>query len=66
MLQEHTQMIPGGNVEVVATHPILSARSIDLEDVNIGDKIAVDSQTYEVAIIRPDNEGIIELVLEKL
>ncbi len=66
MLQEHTQMIPGGNVEVVATYPVLSARTIDLDDVNIGDKIAIDSQTYEVAVIRPDNEGIAELVLEKL
>jgi hypothetical protein len=66
MLQEHTQMIPGGNVEVVATHPILSARSVDLEDVKIGDKITVDSQDYQISTIHPDNEGIIELVLEKL
>lgn len=66
MLQEHTQMIPGGNVEVVATHPILSARSVDLEGVKIGDKITVDSQDYQISIIHPDNEGIIELVLEKL
>jgi len=66
MLQEHTQMIPGGNVEIVATHPVLSVRNVDLPDVQIGDLIAVDSQSYEVAVIRPDNEGIVELVLERL
>ncbi len=66
MLQEHTQMVYGQSVDVVATQSVLSVRSIDLPDIQTGDKIAVDSQTYEIAIIRPDNEGIIELVLEKL
>ena len=66
MLQEHTQMVPGGNVEIVATHPVLSVRNVDLPDVQIGDLIAVDSKSYEVAVIRPDNEGIVELVLERL
>ncbi len=66
MLQEHTQMIPGGNVEIVTTHPVLSVRSIDLPEVQTGDKIAVDNKTYEIAVIHPSNEGIIELVLEKL
>lgn len=66
MLQEHTQMIPGGNVEVVSTHPVLLVRSIDLADIQVGDKITVDNKTYEIAVIRPDNEGITEITLEKL
>ncbi len=66
MLQEHTQMIPGGNVEIVSTHPVLSVRSVDLPEVQTGDLIAVDSHSYEVAVIRPSNEGIVEIVLEKL
>ena len=66
MLQEHTQIIPGGHIEVIATHPVLSVRSIDLPEVQTGDKIAVDNNNYRVAVIRPSNEGIIELILERL
>ena len=66
MLQEHTQMIPGGHIEVVATHPVLSVRSIDLPEVQTDDQISVDNDNYRVAVIRPSNESIIELILERL
>ena len=66
MLQERTAFIPGGHVEMISTEITLSVRSIDSVDMQTGDKIAVDSQTYEIAVIRADNEGITELLLEKL
>ena len=66
MLQTRTAFIPGGHVEMVSTESILSVRSVDSIDMQVGDKIAVDSNTYEIAVIRADNESITELVLEKL
>ena len=66
MLQEHTQIIPGGHVEMVATETILHVRAINAYDMEIGEKIAVDSQAYGIVSIRFNNEGITELLLEKL
>ena len=66
MLQMRTAFIPGGHVEMVSTEAILSVRSVDSVDMQAGDEIAVDAQTYEIAVIRTDNEGITELVLERL
>ena len=66
MLQERASFIPGGSVEMVSTEAILSVRSVDSIDMQAGEKIAVDSQTYEIAVVRADNENITELVLEKL
>ena len=66
MLQERASFIPGGSVEMVSTEAILSVRSIDSIDMQAGEKIAVDSQTYEIAVVRADNEGVVELVLERL
>lgn len=66
MLQERSSFIPGGHVEMVSTESILSVRSIDSIDMQAGDKIAVDTQTYEIVVIRADNENITELLLEKL
>jgi hypothetical protein len=66
MLEEKAIFIPGGHVEIVTNQTILSVRTIDSVDMQVGEKISVDSQAYEIAIIRVNNEGITELVLEKL
>ena len=66
MLQERTAFAPGGYVEVVSTEVTLSMRSVDSTDMQTGDKIAVDDKTYEIAVIRPETEGITEFVLERL
>lgn len=66
MLQEFTEIVNQGSVDVMATHPVLSARSIDIPEIATDDGIAVDGVNYKVSSIRPDNEGIIELILEKL
>ena len=66
MLQEFTQLVDGGSVEVVATHPVLSVRSVDIPEIATDDAITVAGVNYKVVTIRPDNEGIIELILEKL
>ncbi len=66
MLQRRASLIPGGYGEMVSTETILHVRAIDSYDMQVGEKIAVDSNTYEIASIRPDNEGISEIVLEML
>jgi len=66
MLQERTSFVAGGHVEMVTTEAILSVRSIDSVAMQVGDKVTVDSNSYEIAVIRGNNEGITELVLERL
>lgn len=66
MLQEFTEMIGGEGVDVVASHPVLSVRTADVPDIATGDQFAIDGQDYEVEVIRPDSEGITEIILEKL
>ena len=66
MLQKRASLIPGSYGEMVSTETILHVRAIDSYEMQVGEKIAVDSQTYEIVCIRPDNEGISEIVLEKL
>ncbi len=65
MLQTRTAFVPGGHIEMVTNEAVLQVRSIDSHDMQIGEKIAVDSKLYEIAVIRPDNEGISEVVLER-
>jgi hypothetical protein len=66
MLQEFTEIVNNGSVDVMATHPVLSVRSVDAPEIATGDRIEVTGVNYKVTSIRPDNEGIIELILEKL
>ena len=66
MLQEFTEIVNNGSVDVMATHPVLSVRSVDAPEIATDDAITVDAVNYKVTSIRPDNEGIIELILEKL
>jgi len=66
MLQEFTEIVNQGSVDVMATYPVLSVRSVDIPEIATGDAITVAAVNYKVVNIRPDNEGIIELILEKL
>lgn len=66
MLQEYSELTGGETIDVVVTSPVLSVRSIDIPEIQVGDQFSVAGLDYEVAVIRPDNEGIIELMLEEL
>jgi hypothetical protein len=66
MLQTRTAFVNAGYGEMVTTEIILHIRALDSNDMQVGEKIAVDNNTYEIASIRAENEGITELVLEKL
>ena len=66
MLQTRSAFIPGGSVDMISTETVLHIRAVDAHDMQIADKIAVEDQTYEIAVIRPDNESICEIILEKL
>lgn len=66
MLQAYSELAAGESVDVVVAQPVLSIRTSDITEIQVGDNFNIDSQDYEVAIIRPDSEGITELMLEKL
>lgn len=66
MLQEYTELVDGESVEIVSSNPVLSVRTIDIPEINIGDLFTVDGQDYEAQVIKPDNEGITEIILERL
>ena len=66
MLQEFSELTAGETVDIVTTSPILSARSIDIAEIQTGDQFTIQSQNYKAVVIKPDNEGITELMLEKI
>ena len=66
MLQAFSELAGGETVDVVVASPVLSVRTIDIPEIQVGDLFTIDEQDYEVAVIRPDNEGITELMMEKL
>ncbi len=66
MLQEYSELTGGETVDVVVTNPMLSVRTSDVPEIQVGDQFTVDSQDYEVAVISPDHEGITELAMEKI
>jgi hypothetical protein len=66
MLQAFSELSSGESVDVVVAQPVLSVRTADVPELQTGDQFSVDGQDYEVAVIRPDSEGITEIMLEKL
>ena len=66
MLQEFTELTGGESVGVVVAKPVLSVRTIDIPEIQAGDSFTVGGNDYEVAVVSPDNEGITELMMEKL
>lgn len=66
MLQEFTEMTGGETVDVVVAKPVLSVRTIDIPEIQVGDGFTIAGKDYQVAVISPDNEGITELMMEKL
>ena len=66
MLQAFSELVGGETIDVVVNQPVLSLRTIDIPEIAVGDQFEIDTQTYEVAVIKPDSEGISELFLEKM
>ena len=66
MLQAFSELASGETVDVVVASPMLSVRTTDIPEIQVGDTFTIDEQDYEVAVIRPDSEGITELMMEKL
>lgn len=66
MLQEFTELTGGETVDVVVAKPVLSVRTIDIPEIQVGDLFTIETQDYEVAVVSPDNEGITELMMEKI
>lgn len=66
MFQAFTEVTGGETVDVVVARPILSVRSANIPEIQTGDRFSIDGQEYEAAVIRPDSEGITEIMLEKL
>lgn len=66
MLQEFSEMVGGESVDITSSRPILSVRTNDIPEIQTNDQFQIDGNDYAVQVIRPDNEGITELILEKL
>lgn len=66
LFQAYSELTGGESVDVVISSPVLSVRTQDIPEIAVGDQFSIEAVDYEVAIIRPDEEGITELTLEKL
>ncbi len=66
MFQNFSELTGGETVDVVVSSPVLTVRSVDVPRATCGDFVLVDDITYEVVVVRPDNEGMIELILQEL
>lgn len=66
LFQAYSELTGGESVDVVISSPVLSVRTQDIPEIAVGDQFTIEAVDYEVAVIRPDEEGITELTLEKL
>lgn len=66
MFQAFSELTGGESVDVLVNNPILSVRTMDVPELAVGDEFSIDGQDYEAAVIRPDSEGITEIMMEKL
>jgi len=66
LFQAYSELTGGESVDVVISSPVLSVRTQDILEIAVGDQFTIETVDYEVAVIRPDEEGITELTLEKL
>lgn len=66
MFQAFSELTGGESVDVLVNNPILSVRTMDVPELAVGDVFAIDGHDYEAAVIRPDSEGITEIMMEKL
>lgn len=66
MFQSFTELAEGESIDLVTTSPVLSVRSSDVPDISANDKMVIDQKEYKVSIVKPDSEGITELLLEAL
>jgi hypothetical protein len=56
--------IPGNEVGVQSSQPVFYCRSSDVTNVEQGDTIQVDSITYNIVSVEPDNTGVTVLIGE--
>ncbi len=66
LFQAFSELTGGESVDIVISSPVLSVRTQDIPEIAVGDQFIIEMVDYEVAVIRPDEEGITELMLEKL
>ena len=66
MFQAYSELVGAETVDVLVNHPVLSVRTTDVPEIATGERITIAGKDYEVAVIRPDSEGITELILEAI
>jgi hypothetical protein len=57
--------IDGGEVGVESTEPTVTTKTSNISGASHGDTMVIDSVTYKIINIRPDNTGMTEIGLEK-
>ena len=55
----------GGEVDVESSQPVFYTKSGNLTTATHGDTMVIDSVTYKIINIRPDETGMTEVALEK-
>ena len=55
----------GGEVDVESSQPVFYSKASNLSSASHGDSMVINSVTYKIINIRPDETGMIEVVLEK-
>jgi len=63
MLKREYYEETAGDVTVQSSSPVAHVRTSDVSSVVHGDTLAIDSVTYYVIEVSPDNEGITQLRL---
>lgn len=66
MFQEFSEMVGGESVDITSSRPVLSVRTADIPEIQTNEQFQIDGTDYKAQVIRPDNEGITEVILEKL
>jgi hypothetical protein len=56
--------IPGETVDLVGSQPIVHCRTSDVVGISTDDTISIDSVTYNVVNVQPDNTGVSVLILQ--
>jgi hypothetical protein len=58
LFQAYSELTGDESVDLVISSPVLLVRTQDIPETAVGDQFTIEAVVYEVAVIRPDEEGI--------
>jgi hypothetical protein len=57
--------MPGGEVDIESSQPVFYTKSSNLSNATHGETMVINSITYKIINVRPDETGLTEVALEK-